>query len=411
MNLGEEITSLTFAMFYNRIGWVALGALLVMYLLPQRAHPHQERLDAACATLLTVALTYTKATYGAVALAFLVFMLFDQRQRRWAAWALGLTLLAAILIEIIWQASWAHLQDLILTGRASGLRGPAALVRGLLRHAADYAVFGILVVLVLWRSRCLRDLIFFGFCAGSGLLIQTQNSQPWGILTLQAGAVVAAETLLRRQGLPSASMDRRSASSAGGLLLLAALLLPTTVQYAVSLGLHATLAVTRSGQPFGLPGFDRVRLARLWTPGDHAFTTAYLASLRDGAKALAGLPVRPKHVSVLDFANPFSAALGLPPPRGDSAWLHWGRNITAEHFLPAEQIFENVEILMHPKWGINPAPLKDLYGPYIARHFERTRETESWIIWRRRDMGAGEMLPPSADTIRAAPFLPINPSR
>ena len=34
INLGEGITSLTFAKFYNRIGWAAFGILLIMYLRP-----------------------------------------------------------------------------------------------------------------------------------------------------------------------------------------------------------------------------------------------------------------------------------------------------------------------------------------------------------------------------------------
>src|SRR3712207_3518150 len=54
MNLGESIAALSFAMFYNRIGWAALAILLVMYLRPEQAHPRQEVLNALCAALLTL---------------------------------------------------------------------------------------------------------------------------------------------------------------------------------------------------------------------------------------------------------------------------------------------------------------------------------------------------------------------
>jgi hypothetical protein len=396
MNLGESIASLSFAMFYNRIGWVALSALLVMYLRPEREHARQDLLDTLCAAFLTVVMVYTKVTYGAVALAFLAFMLLDRDQRRWAAGAMAITLLAGLVIEAFWQSSMAHLADLMLTSKVSGSRGIVDLMVGFLRHLADYVMLGILAVLVLWKTRSLRDLLFFGICAGPGLLIQNQNSQPWGIITIHAGAAVAAEILLRSQRSQQDRSGTPIPLAAGAPFLLLALILPTALHCFMALSLHAGLAAARFGEPFGLPQFNRIRLALLWSPGDHAFSTAYLTSVRDGARILAGLPVTPKHVSVLDFANPFSAGLGLPPPRGDSAWLHWGRNINSDHFLPPEQLFSGVEILMLPKWGINSVPLHDLYGSYVRTTFEPLHETDFWIVQRRR---AHQILT-GADTLR-----------
>jgi hypothetical protein len=138
-----------------------------------------------------------------------------------------------------------------------------------------------------------------------------------------------------------------------------------------------------------MTNFDRVRLARLWSPGDRDFSVAYLASLQEGARALADLGGAPERVSVLDFVSPFSAGLGLAPPRGDSAWLHWGRTVNETHFLPPEELFRDVQVLMAPKWGINNGPLMDLYGPYIHSAFEAVRETASWTVYRKRDRDAG----------------------
>jgi hypothetical protein len=126
-----------------------------------------------------------------------------------------------------------------------------------------------------------------------------------------------------------------------------------------------------------------VRLAQLWSPGDRDFSIAYLASIRDGAKLLEGVPDA-RRVSVLDFANPYSAGLGLAPARDDSAWLHWGRNVNEEHHLTGEQLLGGVEFLMEPKWGINNVPLSTLYGGYIRAAFEPVRESEFWVVHRRR---------------------------
>lgn len=382
INLGESIAALSFAMFYNRLGWAALGTLLVMYLQPERARRRQDLLDASCAIILTLTMLYLKVSYGLVALAFLAFMLFDARQRRWVVWTLGLSSFAVLIIEAFWQSSVAHLEDLLLTGQVSGNRSLLDLAFTFLRHWVDYVLFSIFAVLVLWRIRSLRDFLFFGICAVPGLLIQHQNSHAWGIISLFAGGVVAAEILLRLH-MRSQREEKRSLDLGASLLLLA-FLLPTSLHCFMALGLHTIVATARVGEPFGLPRFNGLRLATLWVPGDRSFLTDYLASIREGARALDELPEKPETVSVLDFANPFSAGLHLPPSRGDYAWLHWGRNIDDLHHPAPEQLLGDVDVLMVPKRGINDAPLRNLYGAYIREAFEPIRETDRWVVHRRR---------------------------
>jgi hypothetical protein len=383
MNLGESIASLSFAMFYNRISWAALSALLVMYLQPGRTRGGQDPLDALCATALTLTMLYTKATYGLVALTFLAFMLFDTRQRRWVLWALGMMALSSLLIEAVWRSSLAHLEDLALAGRVSGTRGIVDLSLAFLRHLADYILLAIFAALVLWQTRSIRDLLFFGICAGPGLMIQSQNSQPWGIITLFAGAAIATEILLRSHR--HAGQGGSGILARGAPLLLLAFLLPTSLHCLMALGVHSSAAMVRVGEPFGLPRFNELRLTNLWVAGDRSFMTDYLMSIQEGARLLSELPVKPKNVSVLDFANPFSAGLGLPPSRGDYAWLHWGRNINDLHHLPAEHLLGDVDVLMVPKAGINGIPLRNLYGAYIREAFDPIRYSDLWTVYKRRE--------------------------
>lgn len=389
VNLGEGIGSLSFAMFYNRIGWAALATLLVMYLGPRGDRPRRPELDALCAALFTIVMLTTKVTYGLVALAFLAFMLFDRFERRWSALALALTLGGCLVIEVFWQSLSGHVSDLLLAKAVSGSRTIEDLTLGLVRHLADYVLMGMLVALAVWKTRRIRDVLFFGFVAGPGLLIMAQNSQPWGIITLHAGASVAAELLIRPEPQRSLAADGHEARlglplASGAPLVLLALLLPTIVHCSVALVLHAGLATAGSGESFGMPRFEGVRLARLWSPGDHDFSARYLASLQDGARSLSELEPRPSAVSVLDFVSPFSAGLGLTPPCGDSSWLHWERNVDAVHFLPPEELLGGVRVLMVPKWGINSAPLLELYGGYIGRAFEQVRDGPFWTVLLRR---------------------------
>jgi hypothetical protein len=388
--LGESITALSFAKFYNRIGWAALGALLVMYLGPGRAHARQDLLDTLCAALLTLVMLYTKLTYGVVAIAFMAFMLFDPRQRRWAAGALGLTFVAGLAVETFWQSSLAYLVDLRLALDVGGrLRGTwGQITDHILGNMTDYVLVALFASLALRLTRRVRDAMFYGFCAVTGFLIINQNFQAWGIVTLHAAAATAAETILRHEDTQALDPgERRWSLSAGAKLLFLALVLPTIVHCAAALGLHAVAAGARAGQAVALPHLGEVRLANLWTWSEYDMGAAYIATLQDGAEALSSLDRKPSGIVVLDLANPFSMALNAPPPTGDTPWLQWDRTLNASSFIPAETLLARAEIVMEPK----PAPdsdaakpqLPSLYGPYITANFDLVRETEHWKIHRR----------------------------
>ncbi|MDP2354466.1 MAG: hypothetical protein Q8M31_00150 [Beijerinckiaceae bacterium] len=381
VNTGESIGALSFAMFYNRVGWAAMMLLLVMSLPPTRG----PRLwsDALCAAALVTLMLFMKATYGLVAFAFLGLLLLDRHARGWAIRALGLSVAAALAIEALWGGAAGYVEDLLLARGVSGSRTMADLTFAAVRHLADYMAFGLLVGLCLWVRWSWRNALFFAFCATSGLLILVQNSQPWGIMSLFAGSAVAIERLLRtledRGGVPPFAL--------AAPVIFLALTLPTILHNSAALGLHFHLAATRAGEPFPMPGYRDVRLPRLWNMADHAGSTGYLATLREGAKALESVP-EPAAASVLDFVNPFSAGLGLEPPRGDSAWLHWERNVNARHHISGDALLGGTRLLMLPKHGINPEPLAQLYADTIQNNFEPVLETNFWVIAQRKATAA-----------------------
>jgi hypothetical protein len=120
INLGEGVTSLSFIAFYNRIGWAALAALLVMHLEPRAGSPRRAALDAAAAAFLVLVMLYTKATYGLVALAFLGLMLTAPAGRRWAAPALGVVAAGILAAELAWGGTGAYVADLLRAQAVDG---------------------------------------------------------------------------------------------------------------------------------------------------------------------------------------------------------------------------------------------------------------------------------------------------
>ncbi len=387
INLGESINGLSFGMFYNRIGWTALGFLLILYLRPIHRRPFQSVLDAFCAAALTLLMLYMKLSYGLVGLGFLILMLLDWQQRRWALAAFGLVLAGGLLIETVWDATEAHINDLLLAGGVSGsFKSLDELVSVFLRNLADYTLFALFAAFALWRTRSIRDFLFYGFCAGSGFMLIMQNFQTGGIVTLPAGAAVAAELLART--IPASTDRKAPALAMGTQFLMLAFVLPSSIHHAATLGLHAALASTNQGQAVPLPKFDRVRLVQLWTEDNYPVFSRYLESLGDGARALSALGEEAGRVHVLDFVGPFSAGLGLAPPKGDSTWHHWGRTINEHHHLPPETLFQDVRVVMQPKWPVEfttAEGLRQIYSGYLSDHYDLEEETKDWKVYVLRE--------------------------
>lgn len=382
INTGEDISELSFAMFYNRIGWSALGLLLILYLPPFVPTRRQTVLDGACAAVLILLMIYLKMTYALVMGAFVLLMLVDRNRDRWPAVCLGLVAITAIVVELLWGGSGAYVADL---RSAASVSGDAPSIRRLLgtiqNNLADIIVFLIFSSVLLMARRRLRDLLFLGFCATTGVLIIDQNFQLVGILSLAAGAAGAAELLSRQSW---ASTSRWAQAARGAPLLLAAFILPSAAQNAGALGIHTTLAAARQGEPIALPAYEDITIARLWRDGATPRFLRYNDTIRDGADALRGLgPVG--RVIVLDFVNPFTAGMDLRPASGDSPWFHWGRTINDGEYPQAESLFANAEIVMLPGQPIERFTgqgMRRLYEPYLKEHFRVVAQTRFWTIYR-----------------------------
>ncbi len=390
INLGEGVTSLSFIAFYNRIGWAALAALLVMHLAPRAGLPRRTALDAGAAAFLVLVMLYTKATYGLAALAFLGLMLTARDGRRWAAPALGIVAAGILAAELAWGGTGPYVADLL---RAQAVDGsPRGSWGQILDHAlgnlTDFILLALLAGLSLRRTRSARDLAFYLFCAASGFALINQNFQAWGVLTLHAAGAVAAEGLLRADAREPAPPGPLGSLPAGVKLLFLAFVLPTIVHNATALGLHAGAAVARAGEPVDLPNLERVRLVSLMTWGDRDATADWAAKAREGLAAIEALPGARAPVVALDFANPF--ALAAAPPRGGAPSLRWGRILDAAHPLPAESLLADARVVMEPK-AEPGAPvdlggaMRDAYAATLTDRFEPAGETARWRLHRRRE--------------------------
>ena len=404
-NTGEPVTAISFAMFYNRIGWVLLGVLLVMHLVPNRPGRWQVGFDTVAASVLTLLLLYTKISYGLVAAAFLVLMLLQQEHRRWAGAALLCVFAGVGLAELFWGGTLAHINDLTVAANVSGSRTIFDYIRVLAENLPEYAGFAFLAGFALWRTRKLSDFLFYGFCGGAGLALIIQNFQSTGVVTLLAGAAVAAELLARnwRSGLPPA-MDM---ASRGSWLLAIVLMLPVGLASAGALGLHAAMAVAGSGTSLNLPNAQGLRVAETVSEWDYNLYRRYADTLEAGGELLQSLEEPASKVLVMDFASPFTSLLGLEPPESGTAWMHDGRNFDDRFHVQGAELFADINVVMvpkHPIAGSTTELMREIYGDYLDEHFREVSATGEWLVLQR---GLPSNTAPPAKTVSEVQSHPL----
>ncbi|MGH9772900.1 MAG: hypothetical protein ACRD4Q_14590, partial [Candidatus Acidiferrales bacterium] len=90
----------------------------------------------------------------------------------------------------------------------------------------------------------------------------------------------------------------------------------------------------------------------------------------------------------LDFTNPFSYGLAMPPAPGGATVLQYGSTFDNTHRLSAERLFGKADLVMLPKNFSDPT-LKDsigrIYGTYLESHFTKLGESRFWSIFRKKE--------------------------
>jgi hypothetical protein len=398
MYLGDAITALSFTMFYNRIGWVGAGLLLLLYLPAARPMRHQDLLDGACAAVLTLILLYIRLSYGLFAIAFLLLMLSVPGRRRAFAGAIAAVLVVSALVDFVWGGSLAYVKDSLSAPAPEGLSTVtfSDLLQRALGHVPDLVLFALIVAISLGRNRSLRDLAFLLLCAIGGLWLIGMNVQRWGIISIHAGAVVAAEMILRR-------MDERPETGFGTLvnpggirLYVLALLLPTILHCGLAYLLHTGATLARAGEPVSLPAMEEARFADLWTTRDYRGTQASIKRQEEALALLrtANPPIR--SLMVPGVADGFSAMLNLDPADPGPTGLRPHAVADPRAYLPAPDLAAQSDAILLRRDGGLGRQITGQYSSLLGNGFATAGETPNWLLLRR--VNAGQEPAPSGAT-------------
>jgi hypothetical protein len=119
--------------------------------------------------------------------------------------------------------------------------------------------------------------------------------------------------------------------------------------------------------------------------GFRTYETHYVDLVNDGLRLLNQHRKADDTVMALDFSNPFSYALGMPPAPGGATTLHYRGNFSDAHHPAPERLFGLASLVMAPVVPSDQSlifSIPRIYGPYLAAHFHLIGESPGWRLYR-----------------------------
>lgn len=406
--LGYAPDAHSYAMLYNRIGWVWLSILAVQAFIEPSRKPARAALDAVSLGALLGLLFYTKITFailGGLGLALAMLLRPDLRRlQSIAAAAFGLA--AAILA--VWASTRAAPLDYLADiAAAGGVQSPEKRIRWLL-DAIKFGAIPLALLSLAWAAivgrrvlthrrldrQSLAVTLQFAFLCAAGLALTTTNAGERGEVPFYA---MAGFILLHNRTLVVDDGFRRRAL-AGACAATALIALFIGGRDALSIA-HTT--AMRAYRVAEAPAGQRLTAARLHDfviPHTSMHRTQFWRSGAVPARVNDGLGLLRRHIDenarlmVFALSDVFSFPLSLTPPTGGPLWWDRNFNYSLDRYPPAEQVFAEVTHVMIPQ--IHPedtgcckhvvADLQQIYGSYVRANFVEVARTQTWVLYERR---------------------------
>lgn len=409
-HIGFQPGALSFATFYNRIGFGILGVVSLAALLPRidEGHVHRRFLDATVVTGLLM-LLFLKVSFFIVAgpLVIAASLMHQRNRGDWisivsvaALGSLWFLFLIGFRLDLMFADLWMAAQA--RKSSASNYFFP-------LRNAiANHDFIGLLMIQsVAWLSLPAKPARRGRLILGQMLLLWGPAVLGWAITLIQshgdgrgistALAGLAISTAWLRQWTAAAHLDTlgtASASSAdarGGkvdanllsqvVLLMAAMLfiLPHAQSY-----VH-WLAVSDQAGP---PQFKVAPLRQLYVGSFvNVLGPECVEKMNDAIELLQRHCKPSDSMQYIDENNPYSFACGLRTPRKSNMFWETGSSYSREHHPPPND-FDDTDFILVPKPELKYVPLqtlwKEIYSYYITTHFRACEETRYFILYKRR---------------------------
>lgn len=426
--LGFSQSQMSYAMLYNRDGWLLYSSLLLLVFVPRRLRPTDTKAQLADGLLLGLLLglifydkiTFFLAAIAAVALGLSLSSL--PRSFRLGIGAVGGFLAVGMLVRILFNThTTAYIGDLVQAAevQAAGQR------EGMLAHTLKWTSPVILLTVLLGA------LVFVMARRGFERMLPVICLIVAGAYVLGSSILISAGNAPERNDLPAlvvipllvvAFFGPRLPRWAGGddspadghpptprawplrerrvlLTVLTLLLVGTTVPIAGREALALGNAISDRDNVANPPAsqrFDAAPLADFVIPASTSYVTAYrdsraLPEMIDNGLALLREDVRPgQTLFTLAYTDPFSMALGLPLNHCGPLWWDLGFDFDAHHYPAASCAIGDVAWVIIPRMipgqgccQQTVSVMLGLYSGYLSRYYHEVRQTSDWTLLRR----------------------------
>lgn len=426
-----EVSHISYAMWYNRVGWSLLTLLTLYWFLPPFAKARAgwaRNAEGFAAGLLCALVFLTKVNFLAAAVGVTFFGCWLNRPSpgQFVSYVAGFASVpAGLSLFTRWNAH-AWLGDLAELARVADPAGRAAkLTVALYDNLWPFALLAAAVWLLrplmarggwdTWREGGLgKTALLCGAGAGIGLFVLMLNTQKAEIPLVAVACVVALETALRRWNPDGSGNALRLRVIAGACIALG-LLGPTLFNDGASVGYawarrnHMRFLTPECGiidspslRSLILPPQPGEQVEWAWVINDltarkhlsplAAERTAvspfqFACLIQDGLKLLRPHVTPESRIFCLNHTNPFPLALRLPPPNGGCLWWD-GVTFNRKRFPDPERVYRDVTLVMVPRNPVGSTLMRDVYLPSVKERFRKVAESALWELYERPEVPA-----------------------
>ncbi len=420
--LGEVFYLSSYAMQYNRLGYVLVSLILLEQFCPSREHSARHDFlgglstGAAAAFLLFLKMNYFVVALGVIGAGAVLMPL---RRPRLAGLAVGVAIPAAAFGAYLHWDFAAMFRDVVLAGLARGARlaNSHGAVRSLSRNMTEITGFCLITGLAALTRTSLGGRFarqpLVGIAAFAGLVLACDvtlacsNTQRAGFPLTVFATILLAQRLV---GRPRPSLGSRSSEqsangdhAADGLVLslmtVGIALLVALPSIAGTINAWGMIAMERSrarsgpDQSFAVdaPLLQSLRFE------DHADPTGtdraenngrpYVQFVNEGLHLLRAHSSGESKIACLCFSNPFAYALLRPPARGGSTFFDYGTNFTELHLPEPAQLLGDAALVLYSKSNFEGARTDVLLAharPLLSERFRVVGESEHWVLYEAR---------------------------
>ena len=398
--LGDSVRGTTYAMIYNRQGWVLLSMLYVeLFIFHRKNMPPQETKDGLSSGILLALLLFSKLTFFAMGLgAILIRCLFFRPAVKWFVVSLSSFLLLAVLMQVLLPLNLSsYISEMrLLTPVYGSNRLKNSLLPVTIGNWKSILILIIPLPLLINnikdRLRKIWLLVTVAFVILTSIILCSSSAQVKEIPLFLVVVIIYLEYLPENFQFSDISTNKiLKITYLYNLVVIIPLLFG--IIFIKDIGSIAYSAMWNRSQLSSLPELQKIKspfLASFVIPASpiiRSFSAepgnSYPQEVNDGLMLLRKHISKDSRVFTLAFSNPFSFALELPPPSGGvTNWLA-DFSFNTKYYPNPEKAFKGANMIMVPKKGNNMATvimMKDIYKDYLAQHFIEKDSSEYWTL-------------------------------